>query len=299
MKFIPEATAADIYLCDKCGKAWPGLAERWHCEECGLDLCQKCYGPPKGFKLTGPPPEITECFRGHPLQFLTSMTPTGKFICDMCGKIGDANYGRCGCSLCGVNLCPVCKPHEESKNAHAAGQSRLTVCDKGHILVFSSEPSGARGYACDKCDGFIADDEWRWSCRQCDFDACVKCRPEPKGRKDLVCHKRHMLQFSMLPPANTVFSRCDRCHKAFNTTQGRYCCPVCGFDLCSQCQPRGAEVEIYGCQPKTTPAKESYFSKEYDDVHEHAGKPRRDDVHEHADKPKRDEGGCCSGCMIV
>lgn len=227
-----------IHLCDKCGKAYQGSVERWNCEECSFDLCRNCLKPPADFKPSGPIPEITTCSRFHNLFYLIGMVETGTYNCDFCSKIGDPNNGRWYCGKCNFNVCPICIPHASHVDVNMNAASTTTQCTKGHTLRYTSEhPFDIKGLGCDKCRKLIQLDTWRWNCPDCHYDICLKCRPAPQGRTDLVCNKRHLLTFSRLPIGTNSFTRCDRCHKTINVTNGRYCCGSCQFDLCPNCEP--------------------------------------------------------------
>ena len=184
-----------LFLCDSCGKAYYGSVARWKCETCGSDFCRTCLPPPKGFKPKDEILEIDECFNDHPLEFLVAETDNGMYECSLCGKLGDTHNGRWACLDCGVNICHICKPSGKFKPGTLSAKTKTLVCSKGHMLLFSCKPP-AKGcaIACDKCRGKITGEYWRWSCEECHFDVCTKCRPEPKGRRDLLCPNMHKME---------------------------------------------------------------------------------------------------------
>jgi hypothetical protein len=227
MKFKASTDPEEVYLCDKCGKAYYGIVARWECEPCRMDLCRVCIPPPVGFKEEEIP-EIDTCYNGHKLQFVMAETRKGMYECSLCLKIGDTHNGRWTCFECGVNLCHICKPAKEAKEGLLSAPTKTITCDKGHSLAFScSPPEPGYGFYCDKCEGNVAKDNWRWTCKDCGFDVCIKCRPEPEGRRDLICPNMHKLMYTTLPQETATYTRCDCCYKAFKFANGAFCCLPC------------------------------------------------------------------------
>ncbi len=244
MAFSAGADPYSLFLCDKCGRAVLNVVKHWTCASCNHDLCRNCMPAPPDHKPETKLPEIDTCFSGHKLSFVVAETKTGKYDCSVCWKMGNACDGRWVCFNCGFNMCVVCKPNEQAAGSHVNAKTRTVVCKKGHMLYFTCMPPGpGMAIVCDKCEGDISKDNWRWNCRKCDYDVCPKCRPPPEGgRNDLLCPNMHMLTYSILPEGNTTYGRCDKCRKAFRLTDGRYCCTLCQYDLCSHCLPPEKDV---------------------------------------------------------
>lgn len=235
MEFDVLQEPEELYLCDKCGKAYYGKVHRWGCKKCSMDLCRVCVPPPAGFKEEEIP-EIDNCYNGHKLEFVKSATMKGLYACSICGKRGDPNNGRWACFECGVNICHICKPAKEAVEGFLSAETKTLVCEKGHTLAFScSPPKPGFGFCCDKCDSDVDKDHWRWTCDECEFDICIKCRPPPKGDRSLICPKMHMLQYNELPYESATYDRCDCCYKSFKFANGSYCCSLCNYTYCTKC----------------------------------------------------------------
>lgn len=233
---VPIPSEKDtLYLCGKCGQAYFGMVSCWRCDHCMANLCRNCMAPPKGFKSVGEILEITTCYRGDPLQFTMAETSTGMYDCFICGKLGDTHNGRWVCFSCGTNVCHVCKPCAKAKDGMLSAKTKTLVCNKDHVLLFGAPPppSGSR-IGCNKCGNTIKD-HWRWTCRECDFDVCANCRPEPPGKREYVCTNMHKLTYSNLPQGEATYGRCNRCHQRFKLIEGRYCCFPCAYECCNNC----------------------------------------------------------------
>ena len=243
MKFKATEVKQDIYLCEGCGKAYYGTVSRWRCDPCKIDLCRVCMPPPHGYRLESEPLEIEICPKNHKLEFLQTDTATRIYECYLCGKLGDAHNGRWGCLRCNINLCPVCKPSDKIRRGYTMIKTKSVVCDKGHILMFGcSLPKMA--ITCKNCNKKIVNDIWRWYCNRCNFNTCSKCRPEPEGRRDLLCANYHKLVYSDLMQGNITYGRCHRCHKVHKLTGGRYCCFGCEYECCKKCAAIAEELRL-------------------------------------------------------
>jgi len=222
------------YLCDKCGRAYKGIVQRWMCKPCSDDFCRYCVPPPPGVNVNDPIPEIINCYRGHKFVFSTALTRTGKYDCDFCSKTGESSYGRWFCAECNSNVCPVCKPHKDATKIEVAVKTKTVVCEKGHMLYFTCRPyEKGDDMKCHKCGKHV--DTWRWNCKMCEFDVCTACRPEPEGRRDAICKNMHKLAYSIQPQGSTTYGRCDNCSKAFNLVKGRHHCNLCHYEMCLNC----------------------------------------------------------------
>lgn len=232
-----------IYLCDNCGKAYYNSAARWNCSKCKNDLCRRCLAPPKGFKSVNEVLEIDVCPNGDPLEFTLAESDDGMYNCALCDKMGDTHNGRWACFTCGMNICHVCKPTEKAKEGVLSAKTKTLVCSKNHTLLFTYRrpPKGYR-IACDKCSEEIKGDYSRWNCEACEFDVCCKCRPEPEGRRDLLCPKMHKLIESKLPKGKATYGRCESCFNIINLLKGRYCCLPCQYVCCKECAVKLAKA---------------------------------------------------------
>jgi hypothetical protein len=237
MTFSPNKENMYISLCEKCGHAIVGKASMWRCEKCNLNICQNCLQAPPNINAEVFD-EISKCPRKHKLLFEVGMVAGGGYNCAFCNQIGNPLNGRWYCIDCNFNICPVCIPNASLPETTMAAGGSTTTCTKGHTLAFTSEHSfEIKSIVCDKCKKDIPLESWRWNCFQCPYDICKSCRPEPEGRKDLLCNRKHMLSYSKLSIGKVNFTRCDRCHEAFIVTDGRLCCGICSFNLCQKCEP--------------------------------------------------------------
>lgn len=238
MTFEPSSDKNTVYLCEKCGKAYLGMCSCWKCATCQSNLCRLCMAPPKGFKSVGEILEIDTCPKGDRLNFIVAETMTGMYDCYICSKLGSTHNGRWACLDCGVNICHVCKPCSKAKDGTLSVKTGSLVCDKGHVLLFGSAPPPSGHFiGCNKCERRI-NDHWRWTCRECDFDVCANCRPEPPGKREHVCTNMHKLTYSNLAQGETTYGRCNRCHQTFLLSEGRYCCFPCAYECCNKCVPQ-------------------------------------------------------------
>lgn len=234
--FSPSKEDRYISLCEKCGRAYMGTANMWRCEKCKLNICQACLPPPSNAPQEAIV-EITKCPRKHNLNFEIGMVAGGGYNCVFCGQLGNPLNGRWYCLECNFNICGVCIPNSAIPEANMAAGGSTTTCTKGHTLAFTSDHSfEIKSIACYKCKKDIPLETWRWNCYLCPYDICTNCRKEPEGRKDLLCNRKHMLNYSKLPIGKVKFARCDRCHEAFTVTEGRLCCGICSFNLCQKCE---------------------------------------------------------------
>lgn len=243
MKFLPDKIKQETYLCDSCGKAYYGTVSRWKCEPCEIDLCRICMAAPHGFRSENEPLEIEVCPKNHTLELLVTDTVTRVYECYICTNMGNANDGRWGCLKCDINICPVCKPTGKIRRGYTMAKSMSVVCDRGHILMFGCSPPTST-IACKKCKKDITSNIWRWYCKRCNFNICAKCRPEPEGRRDILCANYHKLVYSDIVQGNVTYGRCHRCHKVFKLVDGRYCCFGCEYECCKKCAAIAEELKI-------------------------------------------------------
>lgn len=244
IKFAALEDKRDIYLCDACGRAFQGVVPRWCCALCDNEFCHFCLDAPPNTNKELLKIEIETCPKHHKLEFVIEDAVRGIFDCYICSKWGDPHAGRWSCPECDISICTVCKPSEESKEGLISVRTMTLACNKGHILRFGcSEPGAGELFACRKCKTPIDEDNWRWTCDECEYNICSKCRPEPEGRRDLLCRKKHKLVFSVYPVGKVTYGRCDKCNKVFKLSAGRYCCFGCDYECCNNCVRILAESE--------------------------------------------------------
>lgn len=243
MKFLTVGMKRDIYLCCSCGKAYYGTVARWRCEPCDIDLCRGCIAAPHGFRSENEPLEIDVCSENHILEFLETDTRLGTYDCSLCSKMGSARDGRWGCAKCDISICSVCKPDGPIRRRFTMVKTMTIVCDRGHILMFGCRPPTSP-ITCKKCERRIVSDIWRWYCKACDFNICNACRPEPQGRRDLLCSRYHKLVYSNSVQGKVTYGRCHRCHKVLKLSDGRYCCYGCEYECCNGCAELAKRLRV-------------------------------------------------------
>lgn len=211
-----EGYMAGRFSCDGC-KQSSGCADgRWSCKACSYDICPKCKAAPPHYL----------CAKGHILNWSTGTDGymAGKFSCDECKKSNSCEAGRWSCKACSYDICPKCRP-----------SGPYPACGKSHPLAWSTSTDGymAGKFSCDGCKQSNSCEEGRWSCKECSYDICTKCR-KPQY---LVCKNNHGLAWSTNADGYMAgkFS-CDICHKPSQCETGRWSCKPCGFDICVDCR---------------------------------------------------------------
>ena len=105
-----------------------------------------------------------------------------------------------------------------------------------HPMNWTGDPSGYMGgvFSCDKCHKSQPCANGRLSCVPCKYDICSTCAC-------VQCAKNHLLAFTTDSSGymGGVFA-CDSCHKSQPCTAGRWSCPPCKYDVCTQCRPAPA-----------------------------------------------------------
>jgi hypothetical protein len=178
----------------------------------------------------------------------------GLYNCCFCGKIGDPMMGRWYCEDCNLNMCGMCIPSAAQADVNMTARGETTNCNKGHTLTYTSECSfDIKEITCSKCKAPITIGSFRWNCHDCNYDICKTCRTAPEVKMNLLCNKKHSLTFSRYPIGKVNFTRCDRCHEAFIVTEGRYCCGICCYNLCQNCEPNRDDPN-----PRPKPARECH-----------------------------------------
>lgn len=98
-----------IYQCDNCMENKMLSMGRWHCSKCKYDICGKCRKLPFENAQT--------CGENHILNWSVSQGnyPIPLYECNICSRSGKSTLkGRWHCSECCFDLCPKCRPKEDS-----------------------------------------------------------------------------------------------------------------------------------------------------------------------------------------
>ena len=177
--------------------------------------------------------KVATCKIGHPLQWelMTEGYESGKYKCDICGKVLDCSAGRFHCKICRFDMCLECETHDP-----------LVKCNKGHDLKWSCSGEGytANHYNCDVCKlGQRKCGPGRWNCKECHYDVCQACR-SPDGvaiNPYKACPMNHELKWSCSAsgyPAPKF--TCAKCGKEGKIGPGRFNCNECKYDICQECR---------------------------------------------------------------
>lgn len=228
---------SNAYLCKKCGSAFESSLPHWNCKICKSDICTTCLAAPKGYKKVEKARDIMAFPNYNKIKCSTTkINDKGKNICVNCGQKSQASKENQYCEFCRSSSNRPSRKTAET--VEALNYSLPTSCSKYHSFEFSSmKVTGEKEMNCHKCNNIIKSGDWRWNCSKCQYQICDICREAPKGRKDITCLKKHMLIFSNSPVRKFITSKCAKCLNSFNVTKGRYCCTICDYDLCLQCEP--------------------------------------------------------------
>lgn len=214
-----------VFSCNNCKESSSAEAGRWRCNECDYDICSKCK--------PAPPPN-TYCSKGHKLGWALDKTdcPSGTFKCKKCGKTDQCEGGRWTCCCCKEHICSGCRDPPMP----------YIYCMKGHCLKVETEPVEFAGpnYKCNACEDMKSYEKPRWRCKDCDYDVCLDCRSLPYR----TCANAHPLYWSYdgekYPDG---FFNCDGCTKRAPVEEGRWSCPACTYDICTDCREAKANLK--------------------------------------------------------
>jgi hypothetical protein len=120
-----------------------------------------------------------------------------------------------------VNIAPTPNPFvtpiQVVSEATAIVSRRPCTCRAGHELgEMTMQTQPPNGWWCDGCGVYSAYSQaigmYGWSCRQCDYDLCVRCRFVP------ACSKRHALRVvSKADLGDATVAQCKGCQRQFAT----------------------------------------------------------------------------------
>lgn len=136
-------------------------------------------------------------------------------------------------------------------------------CRSGHNLNYSYDTFGYESgyYYCDNCKTSNHCGSGRYNCSYCKWDICNNCANYYKPKSNPVSHCRsgHQLTYTTLcyPGAfGPGDYACDLCKRKYPSTQQRWCCTLCSYDICGFCRlPPGAMPgPMPGPMPNPMPA---------------------------------------------
>ena len=232
--------------CDKCGTGHPKTTFRWFCPTCQSDICFECHAPKPA---AGDARPSGLCPKGHGLSL--GVTPKPNYRCDDCQKVlqkgaeiascRPCNYDRCNdCALARVNSALSTSQLGARPGGNAADivdgsdSFRGQTCRNQHALVTSKTPKP--NYGCDDCKSVLPQGSLVGSCRQCNYDRCLKCAKAGGLFKGKLFRKQHALVPTRTPKPNY---RCDECKKVLAQGSLVGSCRSCNYDCCETCVKSG------------------------------------------------------------
>ena len=123
-------------------------------------------------------------------------------------------------------------------------------CPDGHQLVYNE--TSQEKYRCDLCQEERR--RGRYSCNDCHFDVCTKCRPAPEKAQETVetvetisnlpsqsdlmlrCYRDHKLELMIPPKLENHLFICGSCCSISRFSGPRWVCESCYFYLCEKCR---------------------------------------------------------------
>eukprot|EP00826_Nyctotherus_ovalis_P014121 TRINITY_DN138_c0_g3_i1.p1 TRINITY_DN138_c0_g3~~TRINITY_DN138_c0_g3_i1.p1 ORF type:complete len:879 (+),score=259.64 TRINITY_DN138_c0_g3_i1:50-2638(+) len=246
------------------------------------------------------------CTRSHNLDFNYDLYPENAYLCDRCNREGKCTSGRWRCLKCNYDICTICTPRSTASTQRyvsvyeyaAPISSRvISTCLLNHMLWFSKYKYLSNAYQCNKCFNEFPCDEGRWFCVECEYDICPTCRPPPADveKHEKTCFNGHSMIVSKnrYTSDETVY-RCRFCGKAKSVDNTRWWCPICGFDLCTECADLDIENEDW---PDPLDKEERWCKEKHEFV---KSKAREDYTCEKEDKEiRKDYSYRCINCGMV
>eukprot|EP01083_Nonionella_stella_P077316 211068_1 len=255
----------------------------WHCNDCATyNLCDKCYEIVRDVKSLPPIDQLRLLCEDAAKN--KEDKAAGNRLCDrLCScpmflaVIGAALLGEsiwyawtygvqgigfylaicplaaavvmCFCAVsCCFDLfekCSEClkKKMDEKKKERKLNKENLRInCRGKHGMTLYETPND--GVSCDHCKKKVGAHIKMYECRECNYDVCTDCKPEPiieevldpvKTPTELdevvTCPQQH----SLIPqshPRDTF--ECSDCKKTCQKTKSWHC-EECHYDLCSEC----------------------------------------------------------------
>ena len=121
---------------------------------------------------------------------------------------------------------------------HVGGQT-IYKCRNGHKLEMNYVSIGYPGgkYSCDNCKKTRPCTEGRYNCQYCQWDLCRDCSNayKPKPNPVLNCKAKHALHYTVNQYHGNY--ACDSCKRTYPSSQQRWCCTMCKYDICAFCRP--------------------------------------------------------------
>jgi len=142
------------WTCDICRREQASGTPMWGCRQCDQDFCQSCSER----QLQAP-----KCLLGHICTLF--ITDEEGWICDICQEEQARGTELWACRLCEQDFCQSCGDNVKAP--------RPPECPEGHPC--ESFLTSEYGWICDICNEEQVERTEMWGCRQCEFDACMRC----------------------------------------------------------------------------------------------------------------------------
>ena len=246
--FDLEDNGDNKFKCNECKNIALTRDGRLRCRECQISICRNCKKLPIDY--------VKECKSNSPLIWSRSKKgyPSGTFLCDTCKLQKGCEEGR----WCPqeednkYNVCASCRPPLGTSSI-----SPYIECKNNHPLEWSEEEFSGSSFTCRICKRRRPSKLGRWCCVQDRYEICNVCRPldnpineiaeeaNEKSRKpatNLVhCPDGHLLRAKRSEGdryPNKIY-RCMSCNNFNNTSDIRYTCDTCYYNICPACKPVG------------------------------------------------------------
>ena len=137
----------------------------------------------------------------------------------------------------------------------SSGQ-RKYKCRNGHYLSYTTNGAGYLNemFSCDNCKQSRNCSEGRYNCSSCQWDLCNFCSDQYKPRPNPItqCKSGHPLTYTALKYEGSY--GCDLCGRLFPSTEIRWCCTICQYDICPFCRPSNPMPPPYNPNPSICPS---------------------------------------------
>lgn len=172
-------------------------------------------------------------YNEHTSDIYASLCGDSNIICDICRNFWTG--GSWQCSICQYDICNQCYIDQSAETTELALPD--LKCWKGHPMYFyvntleyyNKKLPFKAVQKCQSCKCTVSNGFF--SCRQCFFDICVKCKNKEILPVPHKCSSKHNLIFREM--MNRDFYECANCGEMFSGAS--YNCFKCQYDLCELC----------------------------------------------------------------
>lgn len=228
------------WRCDACQRISSALTDQicYHCEECEIDLCERCFKGDWG--------HVLHSKAGHtlmPVDPRLEYRIHNSWQCDSCHSSfthGDTLDVLFHCSKCNFDLCTRCFLGQK----HHLHQHRLISVDVENHLLSNT---------CSNCLHPINDPYYyRCSNSTCWFRLCIRCHATtPKPHPYHPAHPLEVCDAGEVYPQTAGRWHCDNCTEKHPTkepfplppSEPMHHCHHCEYDLCETCYQTGLKAQ--------------------------------------------------------